>query len=145
MADLAELYQQLIIEHNRSPRNFRTLPDANRSAEGDNPLCGDRIALQVRVDDGVIREIGFQGSGCAISRASASLMTSAVHGRTTAEADRLFHLFHGMVTAHPDAAVDTAALGKLAALAGVRRFPGRVKCATMAWHTLQDALGGREA
>jgi nitrogen fixation NifU-like protein len=144
MADLAELYQQLIIEHNRSPRNFRTVPGANRSAEGDNPLCGDRIALQVLVDDGTIKEIGFQGSGCAISRASASLMTAAVQGRTTAEANKLFEAFHGMVTAHPDAPVDTAALGKLAALSGVRRFPGRVKCATMAWHTLQSALSGRE-
>lgn len=142
MTDLAELYQQVIIEHNRSPRNFRTLSDANRAAEGDNPLCGDRINLQVRVDDGVIADIGFQGSGCAISRASASLMTAAVHGRTTAEADKLFHAFHGMVTAHPDAPVDTAFLGKLAALSGVRRFPGRVKCATMAWHTLQNAIGG---
>lgn len=141
MADLRELYQQLIIEHNRSPRNFRTLPDANRSAEGDNPLCGDRINLQVRLKDGVISDIGFQGSGCAISRASASLMTAAVQGRSTVEADRLFHAFHGMVTAHPDAPVDTAALGKLAALSGVRRFPGRVKCATMAWHTLQSAIG----
>ncbi len=144
MADLAELYQELIIEHNRSPRNFRTLPDANRAAEGDNPLCGDRIALQLRVDDGVIREIGFQGSGCAISRASASLMTAAVQGHTTAEANRLFEAFHDMVTAHPDAPVNTATLGKLAALSGVRRFPGRVKCATMAWHTLQSALGGAE-
>jgi nitrogen fixation NifU-like protein len=142
MADLSELYQQLIIEHNRSPRNFRTLPDANRSAEGDNPLCGDRIILQVRLDDGVIRDIGFQGSGCAISRASASLMTSAVQGRTAADAEKLFQAFHGMVTAHPDAPVDTVALGKLAALSGVRRFPGRVKCATMAWHTLQSAISG---
>ena len=142
MTDLTELYQQVIIEHNRAPRNFRTLTDANGTAEGDNPLCGDRINLQVRVDGGVISDIGFQGSGCAISRASASLMTAAVHGRTTAEADKLFHAFHGMVTAHPDVPVDTALLGKLAALSGVRRFPGRVKCATMAWHTLQDAIGG---
>jgi nitrogen fixation NifU-like protein len=140
MADLTELYQEVIIEHNRSPRNFRTLPDANRSAEGDNPLCGDRINLQLRVDDGVIQDIGFQGSGCAISRASASLMTAAVQGQTIREAAKLFEAFHGMVTAHPDAPVDTKALGKLAALAGVRRFPGRVKCATMAWHTLHEAI-----
>ena len=144
MTDLADLYQQLIIEHNRSPRNFRTLPDANRSAEGDNPLCGDRINLQVKLEDDVIKDIGFQGSGCAISRASASLMTAAVQGRTTTEASKLFDLFHGMVTAHPDAPVDTAALGKLAALAGVRRFPGRVKCATMAWHTLQNAISAKD-
>lgn len=140
MADLTELYQEVIIEHNRSPRNFRTLPDANRSAEGDNPLCGDRINLQLRVEDGVIQDIGFQGSGCAISRASASLMTAAVQGRTTVEAAKLFAAFHGMVTGHPDAPVDAKALGKLAALAGVRRFPGRVKCATMAWHTLHEAM-----
>ncbi len=143
MANLTELYQEIIIEHNRSPRNFRTVPDANRSAEGDNPLCGDRINLQLRVEDNVIQEIGFQGSGCAISRASASLMTAAVQGRSTDEANKLFAAFHGMVTGHPDAPVDTAALGKLAALAGVRRFPGRVKCATMAWHTLHDAIAGK--
>jgi len=143
MANLSELYQEIIIEHNRSPRNFRTLPDANRSAEGDNPLCGDRINLQLRVEKDVIQDIGFQGSGCAISRASASLMTAAVQGRTPEEADKLFAAFHGMVTGHPDAPVDTAALGKLAALAGVRRFPGRVKCATMAWHTLHDAIEGK--
>jgi len=143
MANLSDLYQEIIIEHNRSPRNFRTLRDANRAAEGDNPLYGDRINLQLRVEKDVIQDIGFQGSGCAISRASASLMTAAVQGRTTGEADKLFAAFHGMVTGHPDAPVDTAALGKLAALAGVRRFPGRVKCATMAWHTLHEAIEGK--
>jgi nitrogen fixation NifU-like protein len=139
MADLAELYQQIIVEHNRSPRNFKALPDATCTAEGDNPLCGDRITLYVRLDGERIADIGFQGKGCAISQASASLMTGAVKGKTTAEAERLFHAFHDMVTgcAEPDG----AGLGKLAAFAGVRQFPSRVKCANLAWHTLHAALG----
>jgi nitrogen fixation NifU-like protein len=144
VTDLAELYQQMIIEHNRAPRNFKVVADANRRAEGDNPLCGDTVSLSLRVDDGVITDIGFQGSGCAISRASASLMTAAVLGRPIDEAERLFTAFRDMVTAHPNAPVDSASLGKLAALAGVRRFPARVKCATMSWHTLHEALGQRE-
>jgi nitrogen fixation NifU-like protein len=138
VSDLTDLYQQIIVEHNRSPRNFRVLPDANRQAAGDNPLCGDRITLQVRLDGDVIADIGFQGKGCAISQSSASLMTGAVKGRTVADAERLFHAFHDMVTgqAVPDAKV----LGKLAAFAGVRQFPSRVKCANLAWHTLHAAL-----
>jgi nitrogen fixation NifU-like protein len=140
MADLADLYQQVIIEHNRSPRNFKALPDATGTAEGNNPLCGDQITLFVRVADGVIADIGFQGKGCAISQASASLMTGAVKGRTVAEADQLFHAFHTMVTSDPTRSPDTAALGKLAAFAGVRQFPARVKCANLAWHTLHAAL-----
>lgn len=140
MADLVELYQQIIIEHNRSPRNFKALPDATATAEGDNPLCGDRITLFVRVADGVIADVGFQGKGCAISQASASLMTGAVKGRTVAEAEQLFHAFHAMVTSDPTKTPDTAALGKLAAFAGVRQFPARVKCANLAWHTLHAVL-----
>jgi nitrogen fixation NifU-like protein len=140
MADLAELYQQIIIEHNRSPRNFRALPDATGTAEGDNPLCGDRITLYVRVVDGVISDVGFQGKGCAISQASASLMTGAVKGKTVAEAEGLFHAFHAMVMSDPTKSPDTTALGKLAAFAGVRQFPARVKCANLAWHTLHAAL-----
>lgn len=140
MSDLAELYQQVIIEHNRSPRNYRTLPDANCSAEGDNPLCGDHITLQVRVDGGVIRDIGFQGSGCAISRASASLMTAAVKGKPLAEVEALRQRFQAMVTGDPAAPADTASLGKLGVLAGVRAFPARVKCATLPWHALHAAL-----
>ena len=138
MSDLTDLYQQIIVEHNRSPRNFRVLADANRSADGDNPLCGDRITLQVRLDGDVIADIGFQGKGCAISQSSASLMTGAVKGKTVAEAEALFHAFHDMVTGQgePDAKV----LGKLAAFAGVRQFPSRVKCANLAWHTLHGAL-----
>lgn len=145
MADLKELYQQTIIDHNRSPRNFRLLPQANRSAEGHNPLCGDRISLQVQVEDGRIADVAFQGSGCAISRASASLMTAAVKGKSMPEADALFTAFHDMVTAPPQAAPDTAALGKLAAFAGVRAFPARVKCASLSWHTLRAALHGAAA
>lgn len=139
-SDLGELYQQVIIEHNRSPRNFGALRDANRHAEGDNPLCGDRIALYLKVRDDVIEDIAFEGRGCAISQAAASLMTGAVKGRRTSEARALYQSFHSMVTGGPDAPVDPAALGKLAAFAGVRAFPARVKCANLAWHTLRAAL-----
>jgi nitrogen fixation NifU-like protein len=140
MADLTDLYQQVIIEHNRSPRNFKALPDATATADGNNPLCGDQITLYVRVADGVIADVGFQGRGCAISQASASLMTGAVKGKTVAEAEQLFHAFHAMVMTDPTKTPDTAVLGKLAAFAGVRQFPARVKCANLAWHTLHAAL-----
>ena len=145
MADLRELYQQTIVEHNRSPRNFRALAGADRVAEGYNPLCGDRISLHVKLAGDVIEDVAFQGSGCAISRASASLMTTAVKGRSVAEAQELFRAFHAMVTSRPDAVPDTNALGKLAAFAGVRAFPARVKCASLSWHTLRAALDGRDA
>lgn len=144
MADLSELYQQVIIEHNRSPRNFKHLPDANRHAHGDNPLCGDKIDLFVKVDGDVIADVGFQGKGCAISQASASLMTGAVKGKPVAEAERLFHAFHAMVTSDPTQPADTSALGKLAAFGGVKQFPARVKCANLAWHTLHAALTNGE-
>lgn len=140
MADLRELYQQTILEHNRSPRNFKKLDTANRTAQGDNPLCGDHITLYVRLDGDVIGEIGFQGAGCAISQASASLMTQAVQGKTSAAAEALFHQFHDMVAGGPDAPADPKTLGKLAAFAGVREFPARVKCANLSWHTLHAAL-----
>lgn len=143
MPDLSELYQQTIIEHNRSPRNFKKPPQANRAAEGNNPLCGDRINLYVQVEGDRIADIGFQGSGCAISKASASLMTAAVKGMTAAEAEALYRTFHDMVTGGPDAPADPATLGKLAAFAGVRAFPARVKCANLAWHTLRAALQGQ--
>lgn len=141
MAELRELYQQVILDHNRAPRNFRVLEDFNREAKGDNPLCGDKIAVQVRVDDGVISDIGFQGSGCAISKASTSLMTEAVKGKTIDEAVALFERFHSMVTGR-DATPNRKSLGKLAAFGGVREFPARVKCASLAWHTLKAALEG---
>lgn len=140
MADLRELYQQVILDHNRSPRNFRKIEGANRTSEGFNPLCGDRIELFVRLENDVIDEIGFQGSGCAISQASASLMTAAVQGKSREEAERMFRTFHQMVTSNQDASADRAALGKLVALAGVKQFPARVKCANLPWHTLHAAL-----
>jgi nitrogen fixation protein NifU and related proteins len=141
MSELTDLYQEVILDHNKKPRNFQKLADANRTAEGFNPLCGDQIQLYVKLEDGVIRDIGFQGSGCAISKASASLMTSTLKGKTSAEADKLFERFHRLVTS--DAAADTAELGKLAVFSGVREFPVRVKCASLAWHTLRAALEGK--
>lgn len=142
MNGLGELYQQLIIDHNRNPRNFGPLEGANRTASGDNPLCGDKIRLHLRVAKGVIEEARFEGSGCAISQASASLMTSAVRGKSPADALKLFRAFHRMVTSPPSVAPDAGALGKLAAFAGVRTFPARVKCANLPWHTLRAALEG---
>jgi nitrogen fixation NifU-like protein len=139
MADLRELYQEVILDHNRRPHNFRTLEDANRKAEGYNPLCGDRLTVFVRLDNDIVRDISFLGSGCAISKASASLMTDAVKGKTLQEANALFDAFHGMVTSGVATEPD-AALGKLTVLAGVREFPARVKCASLAWHTLKAAL-----
>lgn len=142
MSDLSELYQQVILDHNDRPRNFTKLEGANRTADGYNPICGDQISVSLQLEDDVIRNIGFQGSGCAISKASASLMTASVKGKTTAEAKVLFDRFHEMVTGVPDRAVDHQELGKLAVFAGVREFPARVKCATLAWHTLRAALDG---
>lgn len=140
MSDLRDLYQQVILDHNRSPRNFRKLEEANRTAEGSNPLCGDTLTVYLKVENGVIHDLGFQGSGCAISQASASLMTMAVKGKTVDEATSLFRAFHRMVTAAPSAPVEGEALGKLAVFGGVRQFPVRVKCANLPWHTLRAAL-----
>jgi len=145
MTDLADLYQQIIVEHNRSPRNFRRLDGADRVASGDNPLCGDQIEVFVKLDGDRIADIGFLGKGCAISQASASLMTGAVKGKSTAEAEQLFEAFHRMVMSDPALpAPDAAALGKLAAFAGVRQFPSRVKCASLSWHTLHAALAAAD-
>ena len=141
MADLTELYQQVIVEHNKSPRNYKKLEPHDKTAEGHNPLCGDRIEVFVKLDGDRIADIGFQGKGCAISQASASLMTGAVKGHTLAEAEQLFEAFHAMVMSDPQAPPPGAqALGKLAAFAGVRQFPSRVKCASLSWHTLHAAL-----
>lgn len=140
MPDLRDLYQQVILDHNRAPRNFKAVPDANRTSEGHNPLCGDKITLYVKLEGDRIVDIGFQGSGCAISQASASLMTSTVKGMETAEAEELFRAFHDMATSPPSSVPNTERLGKLAALAGVRQFPVRVKCANLPWHTLHAAL-----
>ena len=139
MSDLRDLYQEVILDHNRQPRNFGRLAGANRSAEGFNPLCGDSLTLYLKLVDGVIEGVSFEGTGCAISTASASLMTEALKGKTEHEAQALFERFHALLTSEQgaDAAVP---LGKLEALSGVREFPVRVKCATLAWHTLQAAL-----
>jgi nitrogen fixation NifU-like protein len=141
MSELRELYQQVILDHNRKPRNFRTLDGATRTAEGYNPLCGDRISLYLAVENDLIRDAAFQGSGCAISRAAASMMTASVIGKQPAEALDLFRRVHAMLTGsgNGNGARD---LGKLAVFAGVREFPSRIKCATLAWHTLAAALEG---
>lgn len=136
MSDLRDLYQEVILDHNRTPRNFGKLPNANRESEGHNPLCGDRVRVSLHVEDGRIENIAFEGSGCAISTASASLMTEALKGRTVEEARELFRGFHDLLTTGGDA----EGLGKLAVFAGVREYPIRIKCATLAWHALQAAL-----
>ena len=143
MSELRELYQQVILDHNKSPRNFGQLADANHDQEGYNPLCGDHLHVYLHLDDeGVIQGISFEGSGCAISRASASLMTEAVKGLPLPEAMALFERFHALVTSSPHADPDLEGMGKLAVLAGVREFPMRVKCATLAWHTMKAAAEG---
>jgi nitrogen fixation NifU-like protein len=140
--ELRDLYQEVILDHNRRPRNFGTLPDANRSAEGNNPLCGDQVKVHLRVEDDRVQGISFEGSGCAISTASASLMTEALQGKTVAEAHALFDGFRTLVTRGTDG--DAGDLGKLAVFTGVREFPIRVKCATLAWHTLEAALAQKD-
>lgn len=142
--ELRDLYQEVVFDHNRNPRNFRTMDDANRQVDGFNPLCGDKITLFLRVEDGVIRDVSFQGQGCAISTASASLMTEIVQGKTEAEVEHLFDVFHRITTGVDDT-VNLEDLGKLAVLAGVRAYPARVKCATLAWHSLQAALKNQTA
>ena len=136
--DLKDLYRDVIVDHNRNPRNFRPMPDASAQAEGFNPLCGDRLTLYVRLDGERIADVSFQGSGCAISVASASLLTESVKGRTVPEAEQLYARMHELLTR--EGAADPASLGKLAALSGVREFPARVKCASLCWHTLDGAL-----
>ena len=140
MSELRELYQSVILDHNKNPRNFGPLAEANRAADGHNPLCGDQLRVMLDVEDDAVREVRFEGSGCAISKASASLMTQAVKGKPVSEALTLFDGFHEMVTADATAPVETEHLGKLAVFAGVREFPMRVKCATLAWHTLKNAI-----
>lgn len=137
--DLRDLYQEVIFDHNRNPRNFRVMEDADRKVEGFNPLCGDRLTLFLKMDGDKIIDASFQGSGCAISTASVSLMTEIVKGKTEAEAEDLFRQFHEMTTGKENK-IDLEAIGKLAVLAGVREYPARVKCATLAWHTLDAAL-----
>lgn len=142
MSDLRELYQQVILDHNKNPRNYRELPDATVKVEGFNPLCGDHYTVFLKLDGDVIRDIGFVGNGCAISKASASVMSSSVKGKTRQEADALFDTFHKMVTGEaPDIGGE---LGRFAPFAGVAEFPTRVKCAILAWHTLKSALHGEK-
>ena len=142
MADLNDLYQEVILDHNKRPRNFRVLEAPSHHAEGFNPLCGDQLTLTLRVEGETIADVAFQGSGCAISKASASLMTDAIKGKSLDEAQALFRRFHAMVTTPPAQAVEN--MGKLSVLAGVREFPVRVKCASLAWHTLKAALDRKE-
>lgn len=140
-SDLSDLYQEILLEHNRRPRNFRTLEDATHHADGFNPLCGDEISLQLRVDDETVGDVGFQGHGCAISRASASLLTQAVKGASTSDAIAMFDEFHRMLT-EPDAELNYDLLGDLEMLGGVIAYPTRIKCAILAWHTLKAAMDG---
>jgi nitrogen fixation NifU-like protein len=141
-SDLRELYQSVILDHNKSPRNFCEPEGANRSAAGVNPLCGDRIVIYLSIEEGVVVDAGFKGTGCAISTASASLMTQSIKGKGIDEVERLFGGFHEMVTSKPDASVREEGLGKLSVFLGVREFPVRVKCATLAWHAMREALRG---
>jgi len=140
MSDLRDLYQEVILDHNRRPRNFRKLECADRTCEGFNPLCGDRLTLFLEMDGDRIKDVTFEGTGCAISRASASLMTDALKGKTIAQVDALFDRFHQLVTSDPAAPPDTTGLGKLAVFASVREHPSRIKCATLSWHTLKAAV-----
>jgi nitrogen fixation protein NifU and related proteins len=142
MSGAGSLYQELILEHGRKPRNFKAMAAPTHRAEGHNPLCGDKVVVFARVEDGTVREVTFQGQGCAISTASTSLMTEAVRGKTPAQAHDLFERFHDLVTGKTPSDPDDG-LGKLEAFAGVSEFPMRVKCATLAWHTLEAALEGR--
>lgn len=142
-SELQDLYQEVVLEHGKRPRNFREAEGANRRADGYNPLCGDQLTVTLRMEGDVIKDVGFVGQGCAISRASASLMTGAVKEMSRAEAERLFELVHKLVTEGPEG-VDMEALGKLAVLSGVNAFPARVKCASLAWHALRAALDGKE-
>ena len=145
MSDLRELYQEVILDHNKRPRNFRAIENPTRTAKGHNPLCGDRLTLYLTLDGDQIADVAFEGSGCAISKASASLMTEALKGKTVAQAEALFERFHDVVTAPGDAPVNTDGLGKLAVFAGVREFPARVKCASLAWHTMKAAVATPDA
>jgi len=141
-SDLRDLYQEVILEHSKAPRNFRVSPAATQKAEGFNPLCGDRFTVYITMDGDAIRDISFQGSGCAISKASASMMTQVVKGKSAADAEKLFDSFHRLCTGqHTNGDAD---LGKLTVFSGVSGYPARVKCATLAWHTLQAALEGRQ-
>lgn len=146
MSDLNELYQQVILDHNKKPRNFKVLETANRAQEGYNPLCGDQLKLYLELDGEMVKDIAFQGQGCAISKASASMMTAAIKGKSKDEAETMFEEFHKMVKGELDPETEENHLGRLKIFAGVREFPARVKCASLSWHTLRAALeGSKEA
>jgi nitrogen fixation NifU-like protein len=145
MSAIRELYQQVILDHNKSPRNYHAMPDATRAADGYNPLCGDHYKVYVRIQNGIITDISFEGAGCAISKASASVMSSMVKGKTIKEAESLFAEFHRLVTGTSAGDDDILRLGKLAAFAGVSEYPARVKCASLAWHTMHAALSSDQA
>lgn len=142
MSELNDLYQEVILEHNKNPRNFRDIDGADQYADGKNPLCGDALRVYVKMDGDVVGDVAFKGSGCAISKASASMMTQAVKGKTRDEAETLFNEFHRMVTGELDIDTEENELGKLRIFAGVLEFPARVKCASLSWHTLNAALNG---
>ncbi len=144
MSEISELYQQVILDHNKKPRNFHKLETANRVAEGFNPLCGDQFTVYMQLEDGVVKDVSFEGSGCAISKAAASMMTQSVKGKTRGEAETLFNEFHRMVTGELDEEATPNDLGRLKIFAGVRDYPARVKCASLSWHTLHAALHGEE-
>ena len=144
MSELSELYQQVILDHNKKPRNFRKLENANHTADGYNPLCGDQLTIYLDLEDGLVKEVGFEGSGCAISKASASMMTQAVKGKSKEQIEKLFKEFHSMVTGELDEESDENHLGNLKIFAGVREFPVRVKCATLPWHTMHAALHNQD-
>ena len=143
MPGLSDLYQEILLEHNSKPHNFKTIDQANHTSEGYNPLCGDQISLALKVVDGVIDEVGFQGVGCAISRASASMMTQSIKGQSLEKANEIFEAFHFMIT-EPDGDLDLDILGDLETLSGVNEYPPRIKCAILAWHTMKAALTGDE-
>ena len=145
MSELSELYQQVILDHNKKPRNFRRIEDANRHAEGYNPLCGDQLTVYMQLEDEVVKDVSFEGSGCAISKAAASMMTQSVKGKTKQEAETLFGEFHRMVTGELDEESEPNQLGRLKIFAGVRDYPARVKCASLPWHTMHAALEGEES
>lgn len=144
MSEVNDLYQEVILEHNKNPRNFREIPDADKTADGNNPLCGDALRVYVEMDGDTVKDVSFKGSGCAISKASASMMTQAVKGKTKEESEILFDEFHRMVLGELDEENDENRLGKLKIFAGVREFPARVKCASLSWHTLNAALHGED-
>lgn len=143
-SDFRELYQETILDHNKNPRNYRVMHDATHHLEGFNPLCGDRLHLYLRVENGVIKDASFEGQGCAISKSSASLLTASVKGKSIEEAEAMFKRFHDLVTSDIQSAPDTKALGKLAVFAGVREFPARIKCAILPWHTFHAALNQQQ-